>query len=284
MAIDPAFLEELERFDVAERRELAVAQQGERRSQELGEGLTFSDFRRYVQGDDPGLIDWKIYGRTDELYIKQFEAERSMRVHALVDTSASMDFADRAKFERAAKIALGYCYLFAADHDDFRFATLSERPHRLDSGASTPGELLSIIDRLNGVSLEDELAIRPALEAYAGTTTARSLIVLGSDFLVDPDALAAGLDALGDHEVVLVNVVAPAEISPPVSGETIFEGLETVSRLRTYFSPRREQQYREDLEAHWAELQAVADRHGAEYVRVRTDRDFFEAFAEAWIG
>ncbi len=284
MAIDPEFLAELERFAVADRRDLTTTEQGERRSTELGEGLTFSDYRQYVEGDDPRLIDWKIYARTDELYIKQFEAERNLRVHALIDASESMAFADRAKFELAAKIALGYCYLFASDHDTFRVATLQQTYNRLDSGADTHGELLSVIDRLNDMAPRGEVTMAQALQEYAGTTTSRSIVVLASDFLVDPETLASGLGALSDHELLLVHVVAPEERDPPVSGETIFEGLETATRLRTYFSPSRKRQYRDRLVSHWDDIEAVADRYGADYVRLRTDRPFFEAFTDAWIG
>jgi uncharacterized protein (DUF58 family) len=90
--IDPDFLDELDRFDAALDRETAAVRQGEQESPRVGEGLTFSDYRRYSPGDDTRLIDWKLFARTEEYYIKQFEEERNLTVHVLLDSSASMDF------------------------------------------------------------------------------------------------------------------------------------------------------------------------------------------------
>ncbi|MES3517837.1 MAG: DUF58 domain-containing protein [Natronomonas sp.] len=284
MTIDPDFLQELDRFDAALDNRATALERGEQQTKELGEGLVFSDHRRYAPGDDTRLIDWNVYSRTDELYIRQFEAERNLTVHVLLDGSESMGFADRAKFERAAKIGLGYCHLFLREHNTFRFATFAETYDRLDSGASTAGELLAVIDRLNETETVGGTDVTAAISAYAETIDSRSLVVIGSDLLVDPDAFAAALESLAGHEVVVVQTVTPEEVSPPVDGETIFEGLETTARLRTYFSPRRKRRYQERLEDHCEQIELVTEKQGGTYVRVETDETFFDSFSRAWIG
>ena len=284
MAIDPEFLTELDRFDATIDRRSSALQRGEQRSTEIGEGLVFSDHRQYVRGDDTRLIDWTVYARSDELYIRQFETERNLTVHVLLDRSESMAFADRSKFDFAGKIGLGYCYLFASEHNDFRLSAFGDRHERLDSGASTTGALLPVIDRLNEVELRGQADVEAALSEYAETIASRSLVVIASDCLLEPEAFEAALGTLSDHTVVVVHTVAPEELSPPVDGETIFEGLETETSLRTYFSPRKQRRYKDRLESHWDAIESATVAQGGEYVRVTTDEPFYEAFERAWIG
>ena len=283
MSIDPDFLAVLDRFDSTIDRRSAARSRGEQRSAAIGEGLVFSDHRRYVPGDDTRRIDWTVYARSNELYVRQFETERSLTAHVLLDRSASMAFADRAAFEFAAKIGLGYAYLFAAEHNEFRLSVFGEAATRVDDAAGT-GAVVSALDRLDEVEPRGQADPEAALSAYAETITSRSVVVLASDCLVDPDAFEAALRAVSDHHVVVVHVVVPDVLSPPVSGETIFEGLESPTSLRTHFGPREASRYRERVEAHWNAIESAAVARGGDYVRVRTDEPFYHAFERAWVG
>lgn len=283
MSIDPDFLAVLDRFDSTIDRQSTASSRGTQRSTEIGEGLVFSDHRRYVPGDDTRRIDWTVYARSNELYVRQFETERSLTAHVLLDRSGSMAFADRAAFEFAAKIGLGYAYLFAAEHNEFRLAVFAETAARVDDAAGT-GAVLSTLDRLNEVDPRGRADPEAALSTYAETISSRSLVVLASDWLVDPAAVETALQLLSDHHVVVVHVVVPAVLSPPVDGETVFEGLESTTSLRTYFTPREASRYRERIEAHWNSIESAVISHGGEYVRVRTDEPFYDAFERAWVG
>ena len=89
--IDISFLKELDRFNIVLKKRVLSRYQGERESHAEGQGLVFADYKDYVPGDDFRTIDWKIYARTNKFYVKQFEEERNMMVHIIVDASASMD-------------------------------------------------------------------------------------------------------------------------------------------------------------------------------------------------
>ncbi|GGN22385.1 DUF58 domain-containing protein [Halarchaeum nitratireducens] len=279
--IDPAFLDELARFRASLRRETSARRQGEQRSPYAGEGLTFADYRRYAPGDDTRLIDWRLFARTEELFVKVFEAERNLTVHVLLDASASMDYGDgdARKFDFGAKLGLGFAYLAAEEHNDFRFSLFRERPERIDTGRSTRSELLALVDRLNDTTPAGETAFVDALDDYAATIGSKSLVIVVSDLLVDPDAVASGVAALSRNDVVLPQVLSPAELDPEPTGDTIFRDLETGSTERAYFGGRRTTQYRERLDEHVAAVAQRARDMRADHALIDTGQDFFDAFA-----
>jgi uncharacterized protein (DUF58 family) len=286
MTIDPSFLDELERFARAREREVADRQQGEQRTRDRGEGLTFADYRRYSPGDDTRRIDWKLFARTDEFYVTEYEAERNRTLHVLLDTSGSMGFAGDegtpTKFEFAAKLGLGFAYLVAREHDEFRFSLFGDRPRRIDRGRSNRGEVLSLVDGVGQVTPAGEGDFGGALEAYADEIGSRSLVLICSDCLAPADEVERGLEALARNEVLLARVLDPVERDLPVSGDVVAEDPESSRSLRTHVGRRRREQYRSRLTEH---VDDVAERARTLRVRhrlVETDADFFEAFGEVW--
>ena len=286
MTLDPEFLDELDRFDSSLKRETTSLRQGEQESPDMGEGLTFADYRRYAPGDDTRLIDWKLYARTEEYFIKQYEEERNLTVHVLVDSSASMDFGVGAehKFEYAAKLGLGFCYLTAEENNDFRFSIFGDEYDRLDSGRSNRGELLRLIDLLNERELGGRTDFRNALDGYAASISSRSLIVVLSDFLGDIDEIEEGLASLARNELVTAQVLSPDELDPDALGDTVFEEPETDAELRTYFGGRLAQQYHQRLDAFTGEISARAEDLRATHALVSTGDEFFDSFASLWVG
>jgi len=288
--IDPDFLDELDRFEASLNQQTTAVKKGEQESPNVGEGLTFSDYRRYSPGDDTRLIDWRLYARTEEFFIKQFEEERNLTVHVLLDASASMDFGDgdgdgdEHKFEFGAKLGLGYAYLTAEEHNDFRFSLLRERPERLDTGKSTRGEVLALVDRLNETTPEGEADFESALQEYTASIRSRSLVVVVTDCIGDLDGLETGLASLARNEVVLVQVLSPDELDPAVGGDTIFEDLESDLTRRTYFGGRLATEYRNRVEEFVDDVSGRAQDLRITHELVATDEDFFDAFSSIWIG
>lgn len=285
--IDPDFLDELGRFDASVDRRADDLRQGEQESSNLGEGLTFADYRRYSPGDDIRLVDWRLYARSEEYYIKQFEEERNLTVHVLVDASGSMGYGGpegRAKFETAAKLGLGFAYLTAEENNDFRISTFAGEHERLDTGRSNRGEILRAIDLLNETEPSGEAAFERALTSYEATIGSRSLVVVASDFLADPDDVEAGLGALAENDLVCPQVLAPEERDPETEGDTIFVEPETGAETRTYFGGSLARTYRDRLDSHVETVGDRCRRLGAAHSLVSTDEDFFDAFLQVWIG
>ena len=285
MTIDPTFLDELGRFEASLDQQTTAIKKGERESPSIGEGLTFSDYRRYSPGDDTRLIDWRLYARTEEFFIKQFEEERNLTVHVLLDASASMDFGngEEHKFEFGAKLGLGYAYLTAEEHDDFRFSAFTDDTNRLDTGKSTRGEVLKLIDRLNETTPDGKTDFEATLEAYAASIQSRSLVVVITDCIGDLDGLETGLASLSRNEVMLVQVLSPDELDPTIGGDTIFEDVESELTRRTYFGGRLAARYRERVDAFVDDVADRAEGLRVPHAQVTTDEDFFDAFSAVWI-
>src|SRR3989344_7621446 len=124
--IDPSFLGELKKFSLIVNKRVTSKYVGQKRSIAVGSGMIFKDYRIYAPGDDFKNIDWKVYGRTDDLIVKTFEEERNMEVHIIMDISKSMDFGRKiSKFDYAAMIGVGYAYLAMNDNAKFKFSTFS---------------------------------------------------------------------------------------------------------------------------------------------------------------
>jgi uncharacterized protein (DUF58 family) len=288
--IEPDFLTDLDRLQFALDRRADSLQHGPQRSTKVGEGLVFSDHRQYSPGDDIRRIDWKVSARTEDLYVTQYETERNMTVHALVDASASMDFGDPGpggtthKFEYAAKLGLGFATMAAGEHNRFQVGLFTDEARRVDDGRSTRGTIVKLIDGFNETDPAGTGSFADALPDYASTIDSRSLILIASDFLDDPDALQTALSAFGDHEVVLAQVLTPEELDPSVEGEMVFVDAERGDEVRTYFGTRTRERYHERLDAYVDAVEEIAHMHRARHTVVDTGRDFFDAFTDVWVG
>ena len=101
---------------------------GERRSESAGSGLIFKDHSPYVFGDDFKHIDWKVYAKTDKLFVKRYEEDRNLTVHIVIDFSGSMDFGSKVKkFEYASMIGLGFAHIALRNNEKFVLTTFDDK-------------------------------------------------------------------------------------------------------------------------------------------------------------
>jgi len=162
--IDTSFFKELDRFSFMVRKRVSTAYSGTRRSILKGRGMEPVSYREYTRGDDFKIIDWKVYGRTEKLYVKEFEEEKSLTTHILLDTSKSMDF--RNKFEYAAMLALGFAYLVTKDNEKFGISTFAEEIN-ITKPKRGRRYLSETIDLLNSTELAGKTRFDYCMEKYA---------------------------------------------------------------------------------------------------------------------
>jgi uncharacterized protein (DUF58 family) len=275
--IDTSFFKELDRFSFMVRKRVSTAYSGSRRSILKGRGMEPVSYREYTQGDDFKTIDWKVYGRTEKLYVKEFEEEKSLTTHILLDTSKSMDF--RNKFEYSAKLALGFAYLVTKDNEKFAVATFGE-----DINITKPKRgrryLSLTIDLLNSLQLNGKTNFDYCMEKYASVIRSRSLVFIISDFMADVDAIRNSIFRLGDNELILIQVLDPLEKSLDLGGEAKLIDLETDAKMDIYTSPRLREQYQHKLNDHISKIKETCGTVGADFHTVTTDTPVFEAIFE----
>ena len=276
--INTDFLDQLDRFHLVVKKRVTSNYIGLRKSISAGRGLTFKDHRIYSPGDDIRLIDWKVFARTDDLYIKTFEEERNLTAHIIMDASASMGFGKPiSKFDYAAMLGVGFAYLAMRENEKFQFSTFAEsldvfQPRR---GMS---QLASMVFYLNNTKTKGYSKLLEAMMQYKKLVGSRSLLVLVSDFLVDINEVVESLYTLGDHEIRVIQILDPIEKDLKYSGDFKLIDSETQNKLRTYISPRLRVQYQQMLDNHSAKIEETCNKLGYHFFQITTDTPVFDAF------
>tara|TARA_Y100000310_G_C20602662_1_gene773867 strand:- start:313 stop:1164 length:852 start_codon:yes stop_codon:yes gene_type:complete len=276
--INSNFLDELSKFHLVVNKRVTSSYIGSRKSKSAGRGLTFKDYRIYAPGDDIRMIDWKVYARTDDLYIKSQEEEKNLTVHIIIDASASMGFGKPiSKFDYAAMLGVGFGYLAMRDNEKFQYSTFSEK---LDVFQPKRGmnQLAAMIDHMNGIKTVGHSKFKDSIMQYKRVIGSRSMLVLISDFLVDPKEISESLFLLGDQDIKVVQVLDRVERNLSMGGDFKLVDSETKHKLRTFISPRMRAQYQDDLNSHCAKIEDVCNKLGIKYTLVGTNSPIFESF------
>ena len=281
--ITTEFLDYLDRFRLIINKKVTSNYTGKRTSLYTGTGATIKDYRIYSPGDDWRLIDWKIYARTDHLYIRRYEEERNLVMHALVDSSASMNYGSPVtKFEYGAMLGVGFAYLALKENEKFQFATFSEDVKVFQPRRGL-GHLASMIEYLNSVRPASKSRFKDMMVKYKKFLTSRSYIVIVSDFLFDIDEIREGLLTLasGNHEIKVMQVLDTTEKDLPVEGDVKLKDAESTETLRTYIGPKLVVEYENKLEQHIARIGKICTGIKANFCVATTATPIFDIFYDA---
>jgi uncharacterized protein (DUF58 family) len=260
---------------------------GKHRSRFYGASAEFSDYKEYVAGEDSAHIDWRVYGRTRRLFIRQFHDETDMVVYLLVDTSASMRyFGERrqAKFFLAAKIAAALSYLMIHQGDKAALALFADKITAFLPPGGTRRHLHRIVTTLEAVRPASTTGIADAIAECVGIFRKRGRLVVLSDFLTDTDRL---FDALGQFmhrkfDILLMQVLDPDEVQLPNVNVARFVDMETGEQVQVEPEEIR-RSYREHMQRFVEALAQEADRRQIGYARVDTRHPYLDAI-EAYLG
>ena len=265
--LDPVFMSRLDTLDVLSRKILQGKLQGERRSKRRGQSVEFADHRPYVAGDDLRFVDWNVYGRLEQLFLKLFLEEQDLTVHIVADASASMSFGEPSKelFIKKLTAALGYVSLvnnnrvtisFIADGVTAQLANMRGRNY-LDNMA----ECLLSTD-CDGLSNFDD-----ACRQLAAGRIGSGVMVVLSDFLFK-EGYDSGLRRLigRQYDLYAIQVLCPQELSPELSGELKLIDIEDADAAEITVSGALSKYYKRNLTAYCNELKDFCTRRGAVYV------------------
>lgn len=251
---------------------------GLHRSPFKGFSVEFAQYRAYLQGDDLRRLDWRLFGRTDRLLIREYEAETQMRVILCVDVSPSMRYSsDRKKLTKldyARTIAASLALLAQRQRDAVGLALLGGKLE----GFLRPKSSLSNLHTLWGFLEREQGRCAPRLAASlqeaAPLLRRRAVIVILSDFYEEADALRAALRQLrhARHEVIGLQILDPTEIDFNFDGRGTFVDLENGRRLTAGVDEIRES-YLKQFGEFVANTRDLFRDHGADFETLRTDKD-----------
>ena len=277
--INSDFLAELDRFHLILNKRVTSKYFGNRSSKTAGRGFVFSDHRIYSPGDDFRQIDWKIYARTHNMYIRQYEEERNMTVHVIIDDSASMKYGSPSKFEYASMLGVGFAHLSLKDHERFQFATFSNKlevfqPNR---GLNHVGVMM---DHLNKVRVRGHSNFLDSMNSYRKLLKTKSMVIVISDFLLEPAEVKEAFMRLGARDLKVIQILDPSEKELQISGDVKLRDAESAEVLRTYISPRTISKYEHKLADHIMNLRKTCLELKAAFYAVTTDTPIFDVFYE----
>lgn len=260
---------------------------GRHRSPHKGFSVEFKEHRPYVQGDELRSIDWKVFGKSDKLFVREFEEETNLRCTLLVDRSGSMAYGgDRSgglsKYDYAVRLAASLAYLMLSQQDSIGLVTFDDRPRDHLPPRSRPSYLREILKVLCGDVTRRETDLGGVFHTLAGKLHRRGLIVILSDSMGDVASIAKALAHFRahHHEVIFFQLLDPDEVDFPFTGRTQFQDLENASHEQTVDPKALRAAYLERLEQHDAALRTACRNHRVDLVRITTDRPFGDALAE----
>ena len=277
--LDPVAIHKAELLGLQARQIVEGYMVGEHKSPYRGFAIEFSQHREYVPGDDTRHLDWKVLGRSDRYYIKQYEQETNYVAHLLVDGSESMQYGSGkiTKFDYAKTIAACLAYLILLQRDAvtlgvFDTATRNYFP-RTDSLAS----IHSLMALLSSFVPDQQTRIADVLHEMASQVKRKGIFILISDCFDDLDAVLQGIQHLrfSGSEVILFHVMDPAELTFPFKGSVQFRGLEGMGNLITRPAELRKSYLRE-VHGFIDKLRAGCETNGCNYVQVNTAQPWHE--------
>ena len=240
--LDPRTLARIGSLDLRARLIVEGLMTGMHRSPYQGISVEFAQHRPYVQGDDIRHIDWKVFGRSDKVYLKQYLEETNLHLICIVDASESMGYgtvtADGAtwtKYDHATSIAASLSYMAIQQQDSVGLAIFDEALARYFKPSNSPGQWKIVVNELQLVPRWNKTNTGRILDQIAEKLTHRSLIVIVSDFFDDLDSIQSGLRHLRykKHEIMAFQILDPTEIEFPFEDVTLFKGLEEAGELLT---------------------------------------------------
>ncbi|MBT5737928.1 MAG: DUF58 domain-containing protein [Planctomycetes bacterium] len=228
--LDPASLAKVSGLIVRARMIVEGSITGLHRSPFHGSSVEFAEHREYVPGDDIRHIDWKVFGRSDRFYIKQYEEETNLRVQLVLDASESMTYGSGAmtKLDYARTLAASLAYLILGQQDAVGALVFDDKIRAEAPISQSRSHLQDMVSVLAQQSGQDATDIGEVLGRVSDRLKRRCLIVLLSDLFDDQDRLVHGLRRLrhAGHDVLVLHIMDPDELNFPFNRMTLFEGLE----------------------------------------------------------
>lgn len=289
--LDPQALAKLHKLELIARGVVEGFVSGRHKSPYKGFSVEFAEHRQYAPGDDLRNLDWRVYGKSDRYYIKQYIEETNLRATILLDASGSMKYTGTraakrdgkpmSKFEYAQLLAASLAHLMIHQQDAVGLVTFDTGIRRYIPSRARVSHLRAILEELSKTRPGAETALAPIFHDVAERVHRRGLVVIISDLFEDVDRLLQALHHFRykKHEVMLLHVMAEEELTFPFDQWSVFRDLE-VSGHRVRLDPRAVRaEYLDHIRTFVRRLEIGCGQMNVDYVPMCTARDFDMALA-----
>ncbi len=278
--LDPSVLSRLMHLPLSARFPMEGTVSGHHKSPHRGSSVEFAEYRNYVPGDDIRRLDWRVFGRTDRFYLKEFEAETNLRCYFVLDCSGSMGFskAGQSKLEYAKKIIATLAYLTIHEGDAIGLICVGEKALIEIPPRRNPAHLKLILDTLLNAKPHGETGLVPVMHDLAEKIRRRAVVIVLSDFFCEPAPLMSCFQHLRfqKHDLALFHLLDRAEVMFQFDRPMRFVDMENNFSLVTEPAGIRDE-YLRQLNLFLEQMRAGAHEFGVEYRRVITDENYEKA-------
>jgi uncharacterized protein (DUF58 family) len=246
-----------------------------RRARVRGAGLEFQEYRHYEPGDDPRSIDWTVEARLRQLVVRVAQSDGHIRLHVLVDGSASMGIGVPDKWSCARSLAAVLCYVAQERRDMAGVAIFDEDVRAYAPPATGRPQLFRAFGLLDDAAPSGVSNIDRALTRYGAAARGPGLAIVVSDFF-SPSLSLDGLRYLRHRGLspAVVQVVAQEELEPEIEGDVELQDIEDLAGPALIVDERAIAAYKARLAEHHARLTGFCREHAMPFARITSDATF----------
>ena len=281
--LTPADLQKIGNLQVLARLVVEGFCSGLHTSPHKGFSVEFREHRQYVQGDEIRRLDWKVFGKTDRLYIKEYEEETNLRATLLVDVSGSMayDGSGVSKYQYAIRLAACLSYLMLRQADSVGLVTFDKKIRSHIPPRSRPSHMRALLDVLQETKPGGETELAKVFHQLVPKIHRRGLLIIFSDCFGNVSELMSALAHFrhAHHEIIIFQIWDPDELEFPFKQWTRFDSLEAEADKRLIDPVQLRSVYMENLEKFRKDLKDGCHRHRIDLVPMTTDKPYAEALA-----
>lgn len=281
--LSPAMLQRLERLELVSRKIFRGRMKGERISRRKGQSVEFADFRNYVPGDDLRLIDWNLYARLDQLFLKLFQEEEDLHFYALIDSSASMNFGTPNKLRVAKQLAaaLGYIGLCRGDRVSVQELGPNGRNSPVVRSRNSLWKMLKYLESVQSPKavqsteehvVGENVSLHDGVKDFVTRGMTSGVVVLITD-LMDKSGYESALRMLigRQMDVFVLQVLSQEELEPPLRGDRRLIDVEDGDAAEITVNQYVLDRYQETLKSFLQQARQYCAKRSIMHVLVPTD-------------
>lgn len=279
--LNPSVISRLNSLELRARLVVEGFMVGLHKSPYHGFSVEFSQHRPYMQGDSLKDIDWKVYGKSDKYFIKQYEEETNLKSYILLDTSKSMNYASEGnvtKIEYASTLVAGLSYLMIRQQDAVGLSLYSDKINKYMPPRASRAYLHEILKNLTEAKASDKTNTAASLHTIAEKIKRRGLVIIVSDLFDDVESVLSALKHFRykKNEVIVFQVLDPMERNFAFGSDAVFKDMETGEEITT--QPHHVQKsYSEAMAEFIGKIKAECLNSNIEYNLIETSTPFDKA-------